>query len=410
MPFRNHLAAAAFFALTCTSLSAAQRDPTLDFLEDRVARDELDFIAWNKLGEKYLQLLRLNGDDGMLAKAAHAAEASLKAVGADLNPGGLSLRGRAELAAHRFAAARDTAAALETLTPGRIGPVLLRADALLELGKYAEAEKAIAEAARLDEFDDGIALTRQARLDLVYGRLQSAGERLADAWWRAKNQLGNEETAAWCAVQSGELAFRQGQWERAEWWYDAARAALPAWYAIEDHFAELRAAQGRFEEAVSLYEKLVARVRRPELFQALGDVQVFAGKPELAQPWFAKARTLYTRSAERDDVLYLHHGSGFFADSVNEAETAVAWARKDLEQRQTIQAWDALAWAEYRAGHLKEAAPALEQALATGAKDPHLLYHASMIRMSGGDLAGGKAALREAVAINPRYNTFHAHR
>src|SRR3954468_15966298 len=145
--------------------SAAPPDPALDFLEDRVARDNLDFIAWNKLGEKYLQLLRLNGDEAMLGKAVRAAEASVKAVGADLNKGGLALRGRVELAGHRFAAARDTAAELEKLTPGKIGPALLRADALLELGDYRGAEEAIAEASRLDEFGSGVALTRQARLD-----------------------------------------------------------------------------------------------------------------------------------------------------------------------------------------------------------------------------------------------------
>lgn len=393
--------------LTASALAA---DPAVTFLENRVAQDPLDFLAWNRLGEKYLQLLRLHGDDALLAKAGYAAEASLKAVSADLNPGGLSLRGRAELAAHRFAAARDTAAEIEKLTPGKIGAALLRADALLELGDYAEAEKAIAEAAKLDDTDSGIALTRQARLELVHGHLESAAKLFTDAWWRAKNQLGAEETAAWCAIQSGELGFRQGRWDEAEWWYTAARESLPAWYSIDDHFAELRAAQGHFDESIALYEKLVARVPRPELFQALGDVHLFAGKPDLAQPWYAKARALYTSSAERGEILYLHHGSGFFADSVNEPETAVAWAREDLAQRHTTQAWDALAWSEYKAGHLQEAATALAKALATGAQDAHLLYHASMIRMSAGDLPAGKKALQQALTINPRYNSFHAHR
>jgi tetratricopeptide (TPR) repeat protein len=397
-------------AVDAAATAAPATDPALAFLEDRVAQDELDFIAWNKLGERYLLTLRISGDDAMLAKAARAAEASLKAVGADLNPGGLSLRGRVELAGHHFAAARETAAELQKITPGKLGPLFLRADALLELGDYRGAEEAIGELEKQDDEGLGIALTRQARLNLVHGRLAQAAEQLGTAWWLADGHPGMEETAAWCARPAGEWACRLGQWARAVWWSPDAPKALPAWYAVDDHLAELRAAQGRFEEAVAMYEKLVARVPRPELFQALGDVHVFAGKPELAQPWFAKARTLYTASAERAEVLYLHHGSGFFADSVGDYETAVAWARKDLEQRKTIQAWDALAWAEYKAGHIKEALAALEKALATGTKDAHLLYHASMIRMSGGDLAGGKKALQEAVAINPRYNTFHAHR
>jgi len=88
----------------------------------------------------------------------------------------------------------------------------------------------------------------------------------------------------------------------------------------------------------------------------------------------------------------------------------VEWARKDLELRQSIQAYDALAWALYKDGQIAAAAEANRKALATGAKDAHLLYHAGMIRMSMGDFAGGRTALQEAVAINPRYNTFHVHR
>lgn len=42
--------------------------------------------------------------------------------------------------------------------------------------------------------------------------------------------------------------------------------------------------------------------------------------------------------------------------------------------------------------------------------DAHILYHAGMIRMSVGDLIGGRAALRQAVEINPRHATFHVHR
>ncbi len=393
--------------------SELAKDPAFRFLQEKVRADPLDFIAQNKLAGKYLEHLRLSGDLRSLEAAARAAEASLKAAPPEFNAGGLSLRGRVEMAQHRFSAAGETALEWQEVQPGKTGAWLLLGDALLELGDYPGAEKAFAEVVRIDGLIMLSSQPRLARLDMIRGRLKEAGAGLDSAWWMAesaRDQPGGAEILAWCAVQRGELAFRQGQWELAEHWYQAANWALPGWYVVDDHFAELRAAQGRFDEAVAIYEKVIARVPRPELFQALGDVLVFAGRPEPAKPWFAKARELYTASFAKGELLYLHHGSGFFADSVSEPETAVAWARKDLEYRQSVHAWDALAWAEYKAGRVKEAAAAIDKALAPGVKDAHILYHGSMIRMSAGDLAGGKEALRQAVAVNPRYNTFHAHR
>jgi hypothetical protein len=67
-------------------------------------------------------------------------------------------------------------------------------------------------------------------------------------------------------------------------------------------------------------------------------------------------------------VLYYHHLAGLYADSLNEPEKAVEWARKDLALRQNIYAWDALAWAEYRNGNFAEARKACGEAMRTGVK------------------------------------------
>jgi tetratricopeptide (TPR) repeat protein len=399
-------------ALGCgvAHLHAESPDGSIAFLESRVQRDALDFVAWNRLADLYLRSARISGDTRFLAKAARAAEASVKSVSGSFNTGGLGMRGRVELATHRFAAARDTAKELQELQPQKTGGLVLLCDALLELGDYSGSEAALAEAVRREGEISVGSESRHAKLDLVFGRLEKAAERFAAALAIAGQQQTAPDTVAWCQLQLGELAFRQGKWGEAENWYRMAGETLPAWYAVEDHLAELLAAQGRYDEAVAAYEKLVARVVRPELLQALGEIYVFAGKPEQARPWLEKARSLYERSAAEGEVMYLHHGSGFYADSVNEPERALEWARKDLEQRQSIYAWDALAWAQYKAGQTKPAAESIAKALATGVKDAHILYHASMIYMSNGTLSEGRKALQDAIAVNPRYNTFHAHR
>ena len=218
------------------------------------------------------------------------------------------------------------------------------------------------------------------------------------------------QLGAWCNVQLGQLYFSRGDWENADKQYQAALGALPDYWAALDHVAELRAAQQRYPEAIALYEKVIARVPRPELCQALGDLYVFMGKPAEAKPWHERAAAIYLKATEQGEALYHHHLAGFYSDSVENPAEALKWARKDLEMRHSVFAHDAMAWALYRDGQFAEAAAEMKKALALGTKDAHFFFHASMIATAKGDLAPGKEFLRQAAEVNPHYNNFHVHR
>lgn len=89
------------------------------FLEDRVKQDPDDFVAYNKLAAYYLQILRETGNLAYLDLASRAARASLYAIPAEQNTGGLAAIAQAEYASHNFAAARDHATQLTKLAPGK---------------------------------------------------------------------------------------------------------------------------------------------------------------------------------------------------------------------------------------------------------------------------------------------------
>ena len=395
---------AAVFASAIVVRAGDAGDAGIRFLEDRVGRDADDFIAWNQLAARYHQQLRRTGDDRFILLEMQAAEKSLKAIPAEQNPGGLAALAQAQLAAHRFAEARTAAVQLRGILPGKIRPLELLADAAIELGDYAEARKVCEELSKLEGAELSAA-PRLAKLAIVEGKLESA---------RAHFQKGlvsaEPEVVAWFQLQLGELAFKCGDWDSAERHYAKAGEAWAEGYSVEDHIAELRGAQGRTEEALALYEKLAARVPRPEFFQALGDLCALASQPEKAATWHARAETAYLQSVKEGAVHFYHHLAGFYSDSKEDAAQAVEWARKDIGLRKSIYAHDALAWALYKKGDGTEAAAECAKALATGVRDPHLHYHAGMIRMATGDIAGGKAAMQQAAAVNPKFNTFHVHR
>jgi tetratricopeptide (TPR) repeat protein len=380
----------AVLALAALPMIGSAADATLRFLEERVRQDPLDFTAHNRLAALYFQQLRETGDLTFLERATREAHASLAAVPAAQNGGGLTALALAEFESHHFTEAAKLARQAFAHDPRDTTAQAIIGDALLELGDYAEAETIYRQ---LDS--NPPTLARLSRLAEIKGDNAKAIELL--------QQAGD---GAWYHIRLGELYFRTGQLEKAEKEY----LSVPENYSSLDHLAELRAAQGQYDEAIALYEKLIARLPRAEFLQALGDVYQFQGKPAEAKSWHDRALSAYLKSVEQGNAHYYHHLAGFYCDAQENPVEALKWARKDLAIRHSLYAYDSLAWALYKNGDFTGAAEAMKKALALGTQDAHLLYHAAMIYSRAGELEQGRALLKQTVAVNPSYNAFHAHR
>ena len=407
------LAAAVCLAVVLWQSAGCQPQPADEVsaaLEERVRREPREVSGWNRLAEAWLRLLGKTGDLAHLARAEKAVERSLQLVAAEQNRGGLAMRARVEMASHRFAEARESAKQLRAALPDSAFPLHGLGDALFQLGDYAEAARVWEEI--VGQEGSGVATeARFAQLDLIHGRVEQARVRMRRALVLARNGgPALMEAAVSCHLRLGEIAFYAGEWEDAEREYAAALTGLPEDFEALEHLAELRGAQRKTAEAIALYKRLIARTQRPELMQALGDLYVFSRDLHRARPWHDRAEAGFLASIARGEVSAFHHLAGFYTDSRPAPEKAVEWARRDLARRQSIHAHDALAWALHSAGRFEEALAALGPALATGTRDPHILYHAGVIRRSAGDRAGGEAALQEALRANPRYHSFHRHR
>ncbi len=392
-----------FFALVAAAIGrAAASDPaTLQFLEQRVQADPLDFIAQNRLSSAYVGQMRESGDLAFLDRALVCAHASLTAVPAEQNAGGVSALAVAEFESHHFREALELARRARTLDPRNSTALATIGDAELELGDYPAAEQTYRE---FSSGSDGPAVqARLARLAELQGDNEEATALLARC-------VDQDNRVAWYHVRLGEIYFRTGRLDLAAPQYDAARALQPDSYLVLEHEAELSAAQGRSDEAIALYRSVVDRLPRGEFLQALGDLYTFLGRPAEAAPWYDRALAAYLRSVEQGNAHYYHHLAGFYSDARENPTEALRWARRDLEVRHSVYAHDSLAWALYRDGQFVEAATEMERALALGTKDAHLLFHAGMIFSRAGDLTRGRALLQEALSVNPRYNSFHVHR
>lgn len=390
-------------------MAADASEGAIRFLEARVKRDPDDFLAYNKLQGYYLLRLRETGNVAWLDLATRAAQASLKAIPAEQNTGGLAGLAQAELAAHEFAAARDHATRLIELDGRKGYPYQLLLDALLELGEYDGAEKALHELQQRDRASVAT-LARKARLAALRGQNELAARYYTEAAAAAAKVVpASRETTAWCRWQLGEHAFSHGDYATAETQYRAALTTYPDYYRALAGLGKTLAARGDLVGAISHYERVVKQLPEPSFVAALGDLYQLAKRETDA----AAAYALVEQSGKLSQAqgnLYNRQLALFYADHDLRLEDAYALATKEYAARRDIYGADALAWTAFKAGHLSEAQAASREALHLGTKDARLWYHAALIANVAGHKAEAVKHLQQALQLNPQFDPLQAAR
>ena len=305
---------------------------------------------------------------------------------------------------HRLAEVKEDLR-MAPLLAGRFEGRTLLAEIDFQEGRYQESRAGFERLIEENRTWDNL-----ARLAHWKGKMGDPGG--ADQLYlEAEGELTAKEmrSFAWLELQRGALAMTHGRYEHAAMHYGRADTAYPGYWHIDEHVAELYAAQGKFDDAVALLKSVIARAPKPELRQALGELYVFMGMPERAQPWFDDALAAYMESVGRGEVHYYHHLADFFADPREDPPEAVKWARKDIALRSNFSTQTALAWALFKTGEIAEALDFVKQALASGVQDAGIFRTASTLFEAVGEIGESNRYTSAADAINPRYSNFHMH-
>lgn len=305
---------------------------------------------------------------------------------------------------HRLARVRQDLALAPSLASSPSGRVL-QADIDLQEGRYDEARTGYEKAIEEDRSWDNL-----ARLAYFTGKLgdEAAAEQF---YLEAEEEITAKEmrSYAWVELQRGLLDLSHGRYENTRAHYSRAEEAYSGYWLVDEHIAELLGAEGKLGEAASLYERVVARVPKPELKQAIGEIYSLMGKSTRAERWYEEALVDYLESAERGQVHYYHHLVDFYSDVREEGSEAVKWARKDLELRPNFATEAALAWALYRDGQIADALNLINQALSSGVKEAPIFYKAGMIYLAAGRGREGEKYLEQADQVNSHHRNFHVH-
>ncbi len=403
--FREDGAARVLPVTTSLPSNESATETAIRFYAERVKRDPEETRSQNALAEYYLQRVRESGNEDYLPLALEAARASLTAVVAERNLGGLTALARGEFSNHAFAGARDHALQLAQLNPRKSEPYAILGDAYLELGNYDEAAEAFQKMQRLGEKNAGIE-TRLARLALLHGATEEARQHFTAALELLRAVPDSPaETVAWCRWQLGETAFGMGNYAAAENHYRDILKNAPNYFRALGSMGRVRAARGDIAAAISFYEQAVRIVPVADFMAALGDLYALSGRAQDAAVRYELVEQLGEHSRKVHNSPFNRNLALFYADHDLKPEEAYTLAQGEYSAgRHDLYGADALAWTALKSGRVAEAQTAMKEALRPGTLDARLFYHAGMIARAAGEKAAALDYLKRALALNPRFD------
>ncbi|WP_162932300.1 tetratricopeptide repeat protein [Solimonas sp. K1W22B-7] len=279
----------------------------------------------------------------------------------------------------------------------------LRADIAFYSGRYREAEATYRE--QLNRLDQPQGYIRMALL-----RARSGAPAEAMALFEAAEQRYHGDSAvmrAWLKLQRGLVALDQGRYEQARALYLAAAEALPGWWLVDEHLAEVQALMGETEAARGAYENIVRRTGAPEFMDALAALEAHSGHGDRAAKLLAQARTLYEQRLAAFPEASAGHALDHYLNSPGEAAVALRLAQANDHNRPYGEAGIALAEALMLNGKATEAVRRLQAEAAAGWDTPELHWVLAQALAQAGQAQQATAERARALAGNPRASSMY---
>ncbi len=377
-----------------------------------VERNPKDSQAYAALGAEYFQQARETGDVSDYELAEKSLNLSLDLVSDDFSADA-ALGSLAEvcMGEHRFADALTYSHKALALGSGDVSPFAIVGDAEADMGEYDKAGLAYARLTpRYMTLSPRAAYARDSRisyLNFVSGDTAGAITLMNTAVAEGLEAQLPRENLAWLYYELGEYETQGGDAAAANIAYLAALDVHPGDYRALAGLAKLRANNGRYAEAIMLYEKAIAVVPMPVFVAELGDLYAKTGDQAEARRQYQLVQYIGLLG-HINQVLHNRDLALFYADHDMKLPEALELARKEFEVRHDVYTWDALAWALYKNGQFTEAHKASDTALAHGTRDSLLLFHAGMIADKLGDSDVARKDLTEALQINPHFHLIYA--
>jgi tetratricopeptide (TPR) repeat protein len=321
-------------------------------------------VAYTLLGEAYLQRSR---ETGLPAYGRRAERVFAQALARDpRDPAALTGMGALAAARHDFQTALDYGRRAQRLAPGVVRPYGVVVDALIELGRYETAGRALQ---RMVDLKPNLAsYARVSYYHELHGDLGGAVQAMelaASAGGEAPEQVAYVQTLV------GDLHLDRGALGPATAAYRLALARLPGYVDARFGLARVQVQRGDLEAAERSLQAVVADRPDADHLALLGQVERrlgrrVAGRRHLERALATEAAAL--RAGAKPDagmvLLEANHG---------DPARAVRLGRRMWRAAPSVTSADALGWALTRAGRPTEGLRYARRALRLGS--PYASFH-----------------------------------
>lgn len=372
---------------------------SIKFVQNRLKQNPKDAVSYTLLGDLYIRQARETGDVSGYQRAEESLNHALELL-PNYFPA-MTLLASVHYSRHEFDEALATANQALEIKPENPQAQIIVADAYLALGNYDEAETIFREIAE-DNATPSV-LARLANLEELKGNSDEALALIRRAAGEALQSGGTKENAAWYVLRVADMYYNHGDIRKAGEYYEASLRVYENYYLALAGLGKVSAAQGKYEEAISYYQRAVNIVPQPDYLAALGDLYSLTGKTDQARIQYNTVEYI-GGLAELNQQVYNRQLANFYSDHDISLEKALNLALAELETRKDIYGYDAAAWAEYKNGNYQKAQEYMEQAMALGTQDARLYFHAGMIAYALGQNQSARDYLEQAMDINPHFS------
>ncbi len=348
--------------------------------------------TWVRLGHSWVRKARTSSDPGYYLNAKACADVALDLMPS--NRAATNLVGIVLVNEHKFDEARDLAQQILNRAPMDMMALGTLSDAYLEVGRYDEATSA---AQKMMDLKPSLpSYTRASYLAWLRGDEKTALENIHEAIDAGKDPK-DPEPRCWVMVQAAMIFWHKGDYLGADAGFKAALKECPEYPPALVGVGRVALGLGDFEHARSALELAFKGSPLAATAWLLGDARAGAGDAKGAEEAYAKLVKI-GRSTDRRTL------ASFWATKDEEHDEALSLVEAEKKVRDDIYTEDALAWALYRLRRFAEARAAIDKANALGTKDARLIYHAGAIKIAAGDKAAGEKLVKEALALNPKFD------
>jgi tetratricopeptide (TPR) repeat protein len=361
--------------LAATGIAATPAEIAIQKAQNAIASHPDHYPYYNSLAMAYARRARETSDVAYYARAEAELAKSLA-----ISPGnfeGLKTETWLQLGRHEFGKALETARKLNRQMPDDLTVYGYLVDANAELGHYQDA---VAAAQWMLDLRPGNVpgLTRAGYLRELHGNLSGALEVMQMAY--DSTPFSESEDRAWLLTQMAHLSLLGGDLSKAEMWANGALGLFPNYHYALGTLAQVRIAQERYGEAVTLLEKRYAAAPHAENLYALAEARELAGQKDDALQSYARFERQSLAESELVDNSN-HELIAYYVDHAHLPAKALAIARREVARRQDVYTLDSYAWALAGNGDYDQAEAQMEKALVVGVKHARLLFHAGAIAL-----------------------------